>query len=321
MSSGACMMMGNAYPPMSVASAPSSVSGSDSGSTVTSNSATTTVTGGSGSFSHSWAQVSGDASIDPVSASAATTTFQASGMSPGGISGGFVDTVTDLITGQVLPSNTVNVYLERSNPPLSVSTSGSGVKTQTSSGTITVTSDGVTLVPAGGVPPYSYSHAHLTANDFSINSAGSAASTHSRSLGPGGGVSGTVRGTVTDSLSPTPQTAFVDYGVVLINDGTAPPPLEATADPTYVSALATEATVTTDSTSVSVTGGTAASHAWVRLSGVGSINSPSSATTTFTHVMAPGTEYGTFQCTVTDTLGRTDTVIVSAEFARFEFIP
>lgn len=319
MSSGACMMMGNAYPPMSVVSAPSSVSGSASGSTVTSNAATTTVTGGSGSFSHSWAQVSGDASIDPVSASAAATTFQASGMSPGGISGGFVDTVTDLVTGQALPSNTVSVYLERSNPPLTMSLTGSGSATETSSTTIPVNGGPVTIVPAGGVPPYSYSFAKTSFDIASINQVGTSASANTEaSLGPQGGLTATGRATVTDFIG---QSAHEDFAFTLINDGTAPPPLEATADPTYVSALATEATVTTDSTSVSVTGGTAASHAWVRLSGVGSINSPSSATTTFTHVMAPGTEYGTFQCTVTDTLGRTDTVIVSAEFARFEFVP
>lgn len=60
--------------------------------------------------------------------------------------------------------------------------------------------------------------------------------------------------------------------------------------------------VTTNATTVVVTGGIGPfTYSWVRTSGAGVINSPSSASTTFTAGVPPiGIDSGSFQCTVTD---------------------
>ncbi|MDP3854654.1 hypothetical protein [Phenylobacterium sp.] len=310
------MMMGNAYPPFSAASAPSNVSGSSSSSSVTSNTATAVGTGGSGSKSYAWNRVSGSSAISPDAATSAATAFSAALASGAEAAASFACTITDNVTGQVLTTNTVAVYLQRSNPPLSLSMSGSGAKTQTSSGTITVTSDGVTLVPSGGVPPY-LNYSHAGAGDFTINGPGSATSTHSRALGPGGGVSGTVHGSVEDSIG---QTAGIDYGVVLINDGTAPPPLSASVNPSSIDGYASGIVVVTDSVTATPSGGSGsyASRSWTRTSGDGAATSSSSDTTAFTANVGFGeTVNGTFQYQVTDSLGSTATTTVSVSFTNW----
>lgn len=57
------------------------------------------------------------------------------------------------------------------------------------------------------------------------------------------------------------------------------------------------------------------SYSWTALSGDGTINSPSSATTAFSYAsIAPDSASGTFRCTCTDSSGQSATADVSATF-------
>ena len=86
-------------------------------------------------------------------------------------------------------------------------------------------------------------------------------------------------------------------------------------------ASAGSTTVFTNSVTTTATGGTAPySYAWARTSGSTSwsINSPSSASTRFSILVAPSAvEDGEFECTVTDARGRTGTISINA--AAFNF--
>lgn len=97
-----------------VNAAPSSLSGGTSTPTAnTSGSSTATPSGGSGSFTYSWVQVSGDA-IFAVTPSAASTIFRGTGMVQGeNRDAAFKCTVTDTVSTIVVDSNLVNVTLSR----------------------------------------------------------------------------------------------------------------------------------------------------------------------------------------------------------------
>lgn len=116
------------YVALSATATPGSLSGSSVNTpVVTSGSATCTVTGGSGSFSYSWEWDGSAASgaIDPTNRTSATTTFQSGDtQAPGTTRGaGMRCRVTDLVTGQVVVSNSVGVNLTRTAVPLTVSIS------------------------------------------------------------------------------------------------------------------------------------------------------------------------------------------------------
>ena len=77
---------------------------------------------------------------------------------------------------------------------------------------------------------------------------------------------------------------------------------------------------TTQSVTVTPEGGTGPfTYSWVRQSGSGSITHPNRANTQFTYFFneGGGDETGTFQCTVTDSLGATAQVFVVANFSSF----
>ena len=88
------------------------------------------------------------------------------------------------------------------------------------------------------------------------------------------------------------------------------------ASPTSVSKTSLSPTVDTPNVTVTPTGGQAPfTYAWVRLSGDGSVLSPTFATTQFREVFgSPDTATGTFRCTVTDAYGSTATADVGATF-------
>jgi len=97
--------------------------------------------------------------------------------------------------------------------------------------------------------------------------------------------------------------------------------LGASASPSVIQKTDTGASITTVSTTVTATGGTAPyTYSWSRISGSTSIsaNSASSATTTFTgSSLASGTTYdAVFRCTVTDNVAATKTVDVSVSITR-----
>lgn len=99
------------------------------------------------------------------------------------------------------------------------------------------------------------------------------------------------------------------------------PPLTATASPTLVSrTIVGPGTAVTPSTTVTPAGGESPyTYAWTRLSGVGTITSPTSATTTFSHTLGIGDDVsGDFRCTVTDAFGTTATASVTATFTSLD---
>lgn len=94
----------------------------------------------------------------------------------------------------------------------------------------------------------------------------------------------------------------------------------ATAAPNVVTAGGYGGYLTTDATTITPTGGLAPyTYSWTRISGtVGTANSASSATTSFTGLVSTGGfEESTFRCTVTDALGTSVTVDVIATFSDY----
>lgn len=71
---------------------------------------------------------------------------------------------------------------------------------------------------------------------------------------------------------------------------------------------------TSTTTATPVGGLSPYTYAWTRLSGEGSPNSPTMATTNFGATIFPVTEFGFFRVTVTDSVGQTATATVSATF-------
>jgi len=312
MLTGAEMLMGNAYPPFSATLSRSSVSGSSSSSTVTSGSVSAQPQGGSGQRLATWTRTGGNSAIVATAPNSLTTAFQATGLSAGAdISATFQVVVTDAVTGQVLPAMSVTVRLVRDYPALSITSLPNASSTQTSSTTITVsasTSVGIT----GGVSPFTYTWS--MSGDFTMSGSG-ASRTFSRALGPQGGVSGTATVTVTDAIG---QTASATCSVLLINNGSAPPPLSISASPTSVSGFSNSGNCVTNPTTITVSGGKPPYQIyWDRVSGVGL---PSGGfTSTFSYNGGPvvGDFYGTFLAVVVDAEGTGRSVTISAQFSIF----
>lgn len=310
MSRASSMMMRTTFATLAISLSAYNVSGSSSSSTVYSNTSNLTITGGSGNYNISWSQTSGGSTS--ISGSTSVQIYSSS-LSPGGsVSGSWLVTVTDTTTGEIRTAS-LTFSLTRTVPSLSISLSGSGDKTMTSSSTITVTNNGVTINASGGYPPYSYSHTKLS-GDFNLSGTSSQTCYASRDLGPQGGVSGSVQARVTDSNSNY-QTQ--NYGVTLINNGTAPsnPDISASNTAPYGSSYG-DLYVQTESITLSASGGTPPySFSCSRISGIGTPSSSNSANLYFYQYMNTfSTEYGVFRCTVTDAASKTDYVDVTATF-------
>lgn len=71
---------------------------------ITSNVASLTITGGSGSYAYLWSYVSGD-SFTILTPTASTTQYRTSGVVPVSLSGTYICTVTDTVTGKVAVTN------------------------------------------------------------------------------------------------------------------------------------------------------------------------------------------------------------------------
>lgn len=97
------------------------------------------------------------------------------------------------------------------------------------------------------------------------------------------------------------------------------PPLSLSITPDTASAVRTgPGTATTGSVTATPAGGqTPFTYAWTRISGVGTIGSPTSATTAFSQTLGIGDDVsGTFRCTVTDSVGSTATSDIVANFTE-----
>lgn len=107
-------------------------------------------------------------------------------------------------------------------------------------------------------------------------------------------------------------------GGTLRTIATFAPPITASASPSSVSGTQSSpgfiVVNTTSTTAMPVGGLPPYTYAWASLSGIGSPNSPTMATTNFGEVIGPGTESGSFRVTVTDSVGQTATATVSATF-------
>jgi hypothetical protein len=99
------------------------------------------------------------------------------------------------------------------------------------------------------------------------------------------------------------------------------PAMTASITPPYETAYGYSpgvATVTSGSVVAAPTGGLAPyTYAWTRLSGVGTINSPALATSSFSASVAESeTDSGEFQVTVTDSAGQTATATANVDFTN-----
>jgi hypothetical protein len=303
------MLLGTAYPALTVGLSTATVAGSSTSSTVTSGSVTATKTGGSGQVVTAWGYVSGNASIVATSPNSAATSFQATGLGAGeSRSAVWRATVRDAITGETLSTGNVTINLRRDYPSLSISGPGNVDGTQVSSSTVTV-SGSTSVSASGGVPPYSYSWSY--SGDFSMSGSGASRS-FSRALAPQGGVLGSATVTVTDAIG---QSESASCSVMLRNLGTAPSPLSAYASPASVSGYTLSNTCNTGSTSIIVSGGVGPySYAWSRAGGVGSGGGGAGGSFSYS-TAEDGDFYGTFQCLVTDSRGVQTACWVSASFS------
>lgn len=186
------------------------------------------------------------------------------------------------------------------------------------SNTTSQTTNSVTVSVSGGSGSYTYAWAFSSGGSgISITSATAATTTFSTTgLSTGTKVSGTATCTVTDTV--TSNTATVNVPVLLENAAA----IVVTLTPTVINAQGSTATLTEGVTNVAVTGGIPpyVSYAWSWQSGGSgiAIDSPTTALTNFTASgLAPGgSDSGTAQVVVTDSVGGTGTGTISVTLSR-----
>lgn len=196
---------------LSATVSPSSVSIGGPATSQTTPTVTVTPHGGSGSFTHSWAWLSGGSGLSFTNPNGAATAFSGVGMTQGTVYSGVAqDTITDTVSGATAQVNVpVSIACETT---LTVSASPSGLTKNDSSAT-TQTTAATTATPSGGTAPYSHSWAWISGGaNLTINSPTSSSTsvTGSGMTANGSVYSGTMRDTVTDAYG---QTAHVDVAV------------------------------------------------------------------------------------------------------------
>jgi hypothetical protein len=172
----------------------------------------------------------------------------------------------------------------------------------------TVTTSAVSITAVGGTPTYSYAWTKLSGDTITATSPSASSTTFSGATMVSGETRNAIfRCTVKDSASPE-ATYTVDVAVSVSR-----PAMSAAASPGVLYKLALLANSTTASTTVTPSGGSGSyTYQWTRLSGgYFTINSPTSATTTFTatNLVAGQFVTGTYQCTVTDTSSPQQTAV------------
>lgn len=287
---------------------PSSVTGSAANASITTPSVTAALVGATAT-TYSWARVSGSTSISANSASAATTTFT-------GTSVGAGDTISAVFRCTINGTYTVDVAVSCTNTAAALAVTANPTSLSTSGGSSSLTTGSTTGTASGGAGGYSYAWTRVSGSTgISITSATSASTTFSATgLASGESRTATFRLTVTDSVS---DTATADVSVTISRLA-----MSVSISPTslYKQTLATSGT-TAPATATGANGTPPYSYAWARVSGdVLTINSPSSAATTFTATGLPFSyaKSGTYRVTATDSssptpLTATADIVVTVE--------
>jgi len=288
---------------------PAGVSKSSAATSITTASVTAALVGATGA-TFAWSRLSGSTSISADSPSAATTAFTATGVGSGVTVSFFNDTATTEIY-------TVDVPVDCTHGTGgSLSVSASPVSVSTNQDAASVTTSAVTASASGGSGGNSFAWAKQSGGSITADSPASATTTFSATgLTAGEARSAVFRCTVTDSSTAT---AYVDVTVTITRAG-----FSVALSPTELSRFGAYSTQTTGGvTATAANGAGGYSYAWTKVSGDPiTINSPSSATTTFT---AAGLAYGEtrsaiFRCTTTDLSASTATADISVVIGRYEY--
>ncbi len=296
----------------SVTVSPASLSVSGSSSTGTTGSTTATASGGVAPYSYAWAWQTGGTGIAINDPSAATTSFTASGLTPGQEDSGTAElTVTDSL-GQTATA-TVTVAIERITQP-AVTVSPTSVSY--TGATVSETTTSVTAAVSGGATPYTYQWTWQSGGSgITINSPTSDATDFTAgNLSAGQTVSGTALVTVTDADGQT-ATATASVSIARVTT------VSASVSPNSISDSDSSSDITAGTPVVTASGGSGAyTYAWSWQSGGAdiAIDSPTSDSTNFTVSSATSgdTYSGTAQCVVTDGYGQTATVTVAVSITR-----
>lgn len=295
---------------------PTSESVTGIATTLATGAADVSVYGGSGAYTFAWTWASGGTGITINSTSAQSTAFTATGMARGTtLTGVALCTVTDTSSLQTATA-TVSVTIKNVSAP-SVTLAPSSISKTIATSTWT----SVEIVPTinGGAAPFTTAFTWQSGGaGITIDSpSGTETELSIASIAAGTTDSGTLLCTVTDAYGQ-PATATCAVSVARASLPSA------SASPTSLSVSSSSTPITTGAVTVTASGGVSPyRYAWTftwtsHTDGAAeSINSPSSATTTFTAsgMSAGNTDTGTGKCTVTDSLGQQTAVNVPVSFA------
>ena len=289
---------------MSASLSTNSLSGSrTSNGSITTSSVVVSASGGAGGYTYAWTKVSGT-TLTLSGSTSATTTFSYTGTAPSTITASYQCVVTDSLSNPV-NAGSVSISLTYSLAALALS-----VTPVLASGTIqgsgVVTTGSVATTASGGLSPYTYIWTRTSGDaNTSANSPTSSSTTFSRTGAPTNTYTSYWKCTVTDSLTPTPNTA--DCSPVTVTTTYNATALSATVAPTSLSGSGINPPTniyTTDYAVCTPTGGVSPyTYAWEFVNGDGNISAQysSNATTQFyAYFPSDGTKSGTWRCKVTD---------------------